>query len=199
MRASEPSSAASRYPVARMDPTSAIHDLAGRWSALDSVMKVAGQQLVYAAALVLLALWTRRQGLRAVLAVAVGAVVALLIAQVLGHVWDRPRPFVAGHYLPLFAHARDSSFPSDHLCALGAVAAGAWLGSRLLGVLGFLLAVAVAFARVYAGVHHVSDVVAGFAIGAACATAAWYALTPLLPLMDRIDTQLQRMRLRPAT
>jgi undecaprenyl-diphosphatase len=181
-----------------MDLSTWIHSLSGRWDSLDSAMKLAAQQGVYLAALVLLALWTRRQGLRAVVAALAGAAVALLLAQILGAAWDRPRPFVAQHFTPLFPHATDSSFPSDHLSALGAITAGAWLGSRALGALSLLLSLSVAFARVYAGVHYSTDVLAGFLIGAACATLAWYALIPFRPLLDQVDARLQRWRLRPA-
>jgi undecaprenyl-diphosphatase len=175
-----------------------VHDLAGRSGALDEVMSFAARNLVYLAAVLLLAMWTRRSGLRAVLAAGIGAALALLIAQLLGAAWVRPRPFVAEHFTPLIPHAADGSFPSDHLCALGAVAAGAWLASRALGLLAVLLAVVVGFARVYAGVHYGSDVLAGFAIGAVCALLTWWALGPLMPHLDRLDAQLQRRRLRPA-
>lgn len=182
-----------------MDLSTWIHDLSGRWSSFDSGMKFAGQQLIYVAALILLALWTRRNGLRAVVAALVGAAVALLLAQLLGAAWDRPRPFVAGHYAPLFPHGTDSSFPSDHLCALGAITAGAWMASRTLGLLSALLSLCVAFARVYAGVHYSTDVLAGFGVGVVCGVAAWYALIPFMPLVDRVDRELQKWRLRPAS
>jgi undecaprenyl-diphosphatase len=169
-----------------MDPSTWIHDLSQRWSTFDSGMTFAAQYLVYAAALILPALWTRRNGVRAVAAAVLGVVLALVVAQVVGAVWERPRPFAAEHFTPLFNHAADASFPSDHLCALGAITAAAWIGSRALGLLSLLLAAAVAFARVYAGVHYVGDVVGGFLIGAVCGTLAWFALAPFLPLLDRL-------------
>ena len=179
------------------DLSSSIHSLAGRSSALDDVMSFVAQDLIFAVLLVFAALWFRPDGLRAGLAAGAGAVLALIIAGVIGDIHYVARPFVSGHYSPLFAHADDASFPSDHLSALGGIAAGAWFSSRALGVATTLLAAAVAFARVYAGVHSTTDVVGGFLIGAACGVLLWYCLQPLMPIVDRLDTELQRLGLRP--
>ena len=46
----------------------------------------------------------------------------LLINQIIGLVWQHPRPFMIGLGHSLIPHAADSSFPSDHLTLLWAVA-----------------------------------------------------------------------------
>lgn len=184
----------SRLPIAEL--SGSIHDLAGRSGALDSLMSFAAQDLVFAAVLVFAVLWLRRDGLRAGIAAGVGAVLAVIIAGIVGSIHPESRPFVSQHFTPLFSHADDAAFPSDHLSALGAVAAGAWLSWRPLGAAAGLLAAVVGFARVYAGVHWVADVVAGFAIGVAAAVAVWYALTPLLGELGRLDHELRRRGLR---
>jgi undecaprenyl-diphosphatase len=182
-------------PIA--DVSSAIHGLAGRSSALDSVMAFVAQDLLYLVVMVFAVLWFRRDGLRAGLAAGLGAMLAVGISTIIGDIHYSARPFVAAHYTPLFAHTNDASFPSDHLCALGAVATGAWMSLRRLGVATAILAALVAFARVYAGIHYVSDVLVGFLIGVVCALTVWYLVRPVLPLVDRLDTELQRRRLRP--
>src|SRR2546421_11267617 len=144
------------------DLSGSIHGWSGRYSALDNVMSFLAQDVIYLALLAFVVLWFRRDGLRAGLAAGAGAVLALMIAGIIGAIHYSARPFVAGHYAPLFSHSDDASFPSDHLAILGAVTAGAWMGSRLLGVAAGLLAVIVAFARVFAGVHYVTDVGVGF-------------------------------------
>jgi len=176
--------------------SSSIHDLAGRSSAFDRLMSFAAQDLIFVVLLVFAVLWLRPDGLRAGIAAGAGAAVALVIAGIIGDIHYVARPFIAQHYTPLFVHADDASFPSDHLCALGAIAAGAWFSVRLLGLATAAVAVVVGFARVYAGVHDVADVGAGFLIGAACGTAVWYGLRPLMPLVDRVDAELQRAGLR---
>lgn len=94
------------------------------------------------------------------------------IASVLKLVVDRPRPFTAIPHLPvLIAHPGSGSFPSAHATTAfaGAVLLG-WLWPR--GRIAFaVLAILIAFSRVYLGVHYPTDVLAGAAIGSAFAVA----------------------------
>ena len=179
------------------DLSSAIHGLAGRSSAVDSLMTFLAQDLLYGVVLVFAVLWFRRDGLCAGLAAGLGAVVAVGVSALIGDIHDAARPFVADHFTPLFAHGNDASFPSDHLCALGGGAAGAWMSSRLLGGATALLAALVGFARVYAGIHYVADVVVGFLIGVTCGVVVWHAIRPAMPLIDGVDAELRRRGLRP--
>ena len=95
-----------------------------------------------------------------------------LAATGLKAVTDRPRPFeVLPEADPLLGGIVSSSFPSGHAAtsAAGAVAL-ALLVRRALPALA-LLAAAIAFSRVYVGVHYPLDVVAGAALGAAVTLA----------------------------
>jgi undecaprenyl-diphosphatase len=183
-------------PVAGL--SASLHDLAGRSAAFDGVVRFAAQYLLYASLLVALVLWQRRDGLRTGLATIAGALLALVVGGIVGTLWDRPRPFVAGHYYPLFAHPADASFPSDHLMALGALAGAALMAWWPAAVVTTAFAVLVGAGRVIAGVHYVSDVVGGFVIGVAAACLAWRALAPLLPQLAQVDEALQRLHLRPS-
>lgn len=179
------------------DPTTAVHDLAGHSAVADSLMRFCAADLPYVALVVFVVLWFRPQGLRAGLAGGLGGIAALVVAAVVSGLWMRDRPFVALHFQPLVAHDPSASFPSDHLSALGGITAGAWYGWRRLGVATAALAAVVAFARVYVGIHWVSDVVAGFVLGVGSGVAMWYALAWVMPVVDRVDVELQRRGLRP--
>lgn len=104
----------------------------------------------------------------------------------LKQIFERPRPTFSAYSVPLHSY----SFPSGHGMA-AAVFYGLlalwWcdrlpsLGGRLSAwTVAAVLVVWVGFSRVYLGAHYVSDVVAGFAAG-----AAWLAL--MLILFNRAD------------
>jgi len=65
---------------------------------------------------------------------------------------------------------RSSSLPSDHAALFFALAAGMWFVSRLWGGLALLFVLLfIAVPRAYLGLHYVSDLAAGGAIGVALA------------------------------
>ncbi|MET7361332.1 phosphatase PAP2 family protein [Streptomyces sp. NPDC005562] len=71
-----------------------------------------------------------------------------------------------------------SSFPSGHSASAAAFAVGVALEAPRYGVLVAPLAAAVAFSRVYVGVHYPGDVLAGCALGAAAAAVTCYWWPP---------------------
>lgn len=101
---------------------------------------------------------------------------ALGINQLIGLAWYHPRPFAIelGHtFLP---HASDSSFPSDHATLLSALSfAFLYGGKRQLGLFMLIVDLAVAWARVFIGVHFPFDM-----LGAAI--VAWFACILIKPL-----------------
>jgi membrane-associated phospholipid phosphatase len=158
--------------------------------------------LVAVAALAIIAgLIARRRGSLSGVATCVLAGVSALVALGINHFVSlavaRPRPCHALHHVVvILTCAHDYSFPSDHAVIAGALAAGILFFSRGLGLLAAVLALTVAFARVYAGVHYPGDVIAGLVLGTLIATAialllrrpatalaARLAATPLRPLL----------------
>ena len=59
----------------------------------------------------------------------VGGLIALGLARLGGHFYYDTRPFVRDHVKPLFAHAPDNGFPSDHALLTSFLAFSFWRSS----------------------------------------------------------------------
>jgi undecaprenyl-diphosphatase len=120
------------------------------------------------------------------LSLIVGLAGGLLLSETMKQVFERTRP----PEIYRAAEALNASFPSGHALlstvfylTMAAMLARALKRRRLkayvIGV-GISLALMVGITRVYLGVHWASDVLAGWCLGAAWATACWLAETLLL-------------------
>ncbi|MEM5401041.1 MULTISPECIES: phosphatase PAP2 family protein [Paraburkholderia] len=119
----------------------------------------------------LAALWLTGSDERRALAVRAcfAGLLALGINQLIGLAWYHPRPFASATGHTFLAHAPDSSFPSDHVTLLSAVSfTFLYGGKRGIGLLALIVDIAVAWARIFVGVHWPFDM-----IGAAI--VAWLA------------------------
>jgi undecaprenyl-diphosphatase len=119
--------------------------------------------------------WRTVTGRHGVAAAGFSAALALGVAQLLAMLWERPRPYVAhpdeSHLF--IAPSHDPSFPSDHATAAFAIAVAIWLRNRVAGSIALALAFAVSVGRVAVGTHYPGDVLAGAAVGTACALLLW--------------------------
>jgi undecaprenyl-diphosphatase len=132
---------------------------------------------------------------RAIFAGAVSVVLGLLIVQVIGHIWDRQRPFVVLHHFhKLIAHPADASFPSDHVTGSAALAiALALYGRRGMGTVAFIVAALIGVARVMVGVHWPTDILGAFGVGAIAAVCVILARIPVTWLNDRCSSVCARV------
>jgi undecaprenyl-diphosphatase len=119
--------------------------------------------------------WRSVSGRRAVAAAGFSALLALGAGQVISHLWERPRPYIAHPNVShlFIAPSHDPSFPSDHATAAFAIAVAIWLRHRRAGWLALGLGTIVSVSRVVVGTHYPSDVVGGAIIGTLAALVFW--------------------------
>ncbi len=111
------------------------------------------------------------------------------ISHLLKIVTDRPRPFAAmPHLHVLISRPTTKGFPSSHATtAFAGAVVLSYLRPRLWPAF-VIAAAAIAYSRLYVGVHYPTDVLAGAAVGAAFA-AAVIALVTRTRLNERLATR----------
>lgn len=143
--------------------------------------------------LLLLALWFR--GKRAPRTTALHALAVTLLAlgigQIVGLLLPHPRPFMIGLGHAWLVHVPDASFPSDHATVFASVALSLLLdGVPVLAALSLLAGVAVAWARIFLGVHFPFDMLGALlvaALSAALVAPLWRRLgAGLTDLAERL-------------
>jgi undecaprenyl-diphosphatase len=96
-----------------------------------------------------------------------GVLIANLIVKLCWMTFFRPRPFAALDDVNVLLYRPSvSSFPSEPVATLTALACGVFLFERRVGAIMILLTLLFALTRVMAGAHYPSDVIAGALLGA---------------------------------
>ncbi|QHE77944.1 phosphatase PAP2 family protein [Hydrogenophaga sp. PBL-H3] len=117
-----------------------------------------------------------QQARRQVMGAALAMALAWLAVRGLKGVFDMPRPFTLGLGHQWIPHAVTPAFPSYHATVSAAWSAGLLFHARRHLRVWILLAgcvtLAIAWSRVFLGVHFVSDVAMGLALGVSCALVA---------------------------
>ena len=125
-------------------------------------------------------LWSRRLPVSAAFAT-VAYFVAEGISELLKRVFDRPRPsLVDPHVHPLVPVPHSDSMPSTHATSAFAAAVAVGIVHPRLRWPLVALASLVAISRVWLGVHYLSDVLVGAALGTAVALALWLAVGAII-------------------
>jgi undecaprenyl-diphosphatase len=180
-----------------------VNGLAGRWDWLDTAIVLLASDF-FLPVLMAAGTWSLwflgrspTQRLANQLAFAYGAFgagLANLLIRNFNQEFYRPRPFLTiEDATVLFYRPTDSSFPSNAAAFAFALAAGAWLGDRRVGVAVGVAAVLFSSARVVAGMHYPLDVLGGALVGILCAYVFMRLvalLRPLFGLMFRIAREL---------
>jgi undecaprenyl-diphosphatase len=171
-------------------PSVALHAFAVAHAWLTPVVIVVTAAFIFLCPIwfIFMGVWGRR--LRPGVAALLGLGLTQLASHQVGKLVYQPRPFVVMHFTPLYPHPPNNSFPST-LTAFAAVAGVigvlAWRRRGWVLVLGTGV---VAVGCIYVGVHYVSDVIVGAALGAACATVTWWVVG--LPPVTRALSAMER-------
>ena len=92
--------------------------------------------------------------------------VATLISEVVSSLYVRQRPFVTLSNIKLLVpHGADGGMPSHHMVFMFSLAVMTYLINTRLGILLMILSAVSGLARISAGVHYPSDVIAGVLLG----------------------------------
>jgi undecaprenyl-diphosphatase len=138
----------------------------------------------YAAAVLLLWLATapgeERRWKFAALSGGASAGLALLINQLIGRAWHRPRPYQSHAHVYHLTSTRDPSFPSDHASAAFGIAFGIYFFDRRVGRFFLTLATLIAAGRVVVGAHYLTDVIASLVVAVIAAAIVVRFGRPLL-------------------
>src|SRR5581483_2396248 len=119
------------------------------------------------------------------------AALALIINQIISHIWHRDRPFQNHHVARIWgARKTDASFPSDHASASFGIAIAVLLIDSFAGLLFLILAVLICVGRVIVGEHYPGDVLAGVVIGTVCAYVVVTFARPVIAFLVRIVERL---------
>lgn len=117
---------------------------------------------------------------------------AYIVAQIIAAFYFDPRPFVIGHFTPIITHAPDNGFPSDHVLLTGAIASILFVYDKKIGVLAWIITIVIGISRVYAGIHHLTDITGSAVIAIA---SMWIAKNYILPQI--VKTKLYSQYLEP--
>ena len=91
---------------------------------------------------------------------------AIIVSEVLSKLINRSRPFVASKEITLLIpHNADGGFPSHHTTVMVAIAVALWFRNHNFGNILLILAFLSGLARVGAGIHYPTDILAGVLIG----------------------------------
>jgi undecaprenyl-diphosphatase len=141
------------------------------------------------------------QTFRSAFPMLMGLITAGLVVQVVKRLVHTPRPLTvlgAQHVHLVLEPLGQLSFPSGHAAAVAALAMAVTLRYGRLVTWVWVLAFLGGLSRVYVGAHWVTDVAAGWLIGALCALAVTNLLRALLPRFPRSPASPQAVRGRTA-
>ncbi|UNJ81272.1 phosphatase PAP2 family protein [Metabacillus dongyingensis] len=166
-----------------------INSKVQQYPLLDNIMIFFAEYVQYAFVLLILMLWLLNKSNFRV--IAFQAMFSFTLAYSINRIIElfiyRERPFISHEIIQLVEHSANSSFPSDHATSAIAIAVTLWLSSHHFKYTWFILAVVIAFSRIWVGVHYPLDVVAGILNGVIIALFTHYLLFKVKPITLLIE------------
>ena len=147
-----------------------FNNLAGRWPVFDALVIFIADYLQYFLIIAFLfvlffSTYKKKEKIKIFLVTAISAAIARLgFVSLIRVFYHRPRPFLT---LPVYQLIADNSFsfPSGHAAFFFAMAMAIYFYNKKWGAWFFIAAFLISVARVIAGVHYPTDILAGAVIG----------------------------------
>ncbi len=144
-----------------------LNQWAGQANFTDGLIRFLAQDFPYVVAIGFILVWlwraeARRMLLQGFLALLLGRVI---LVEIIRQILPRSRPFEVLHVVQIISKGMEKSFPSGHATALFALAFSVYFYHKKWGAGLLIICFISVLARVMAGVHYLSDILAGVALG----------------------------------
>lgn len=148
-------------------------------SSMDSIIIFCAKYLfIFVVALIGL-LWlklSKKDKMSLALSVIAAGIIAVVLDKLAGKLYFDPRPFTNHAVKPLFTHAADNGFPSEHTLFTVTLSTASYFYNKRVGIAAFTLSLIVGIARVMAHVHSPIDIIGAIAIGLVAGAAGFYLI-----------------------
>jgi len=145
-----------------------VNQFAGKWICLDGFTIFFAEYFEYVLVLSLLFFLAVafRKYLKMIIQALISAVLArFVIVSFIRFILPRSRPFIENNINLLIDYPDKASFPSGHAAFYFALSTIVYLCNKKIGILFFIASFLICLARVFAGIHWPSDILAGIVVG----------------------------------
>lgn len=129
-------------------------------------------------------------------AIMAGLIARFLLKSIILLFYSRPRPYVslpsAHKLISTIASDNFQSFPSGHAIFFFALSTVIYKFNKKLGILFFSSSILMGVARVFTGVHWLSDIVGGLVLGILVGVIAHWAYVKNQDILDRVIAKVFR-------
>lgn len=106
----------------------------------------------------------RGEKIRLIVFGTLAAIVTIILVKTGAAFYYDPRPFITHHVTPLYPHAADNGFPSDHTVLTAFIGLVIFTSSKRLGLLLLFMSALIGLSRVVGNIHSPIDIAGSFMI-----------------------------------